>query len=515
MSHRCRIIKATLTIIPISFLLLVLQGCKVGPDYKAPDYQMPDKWQESAIKSMEGNSNIESWWEVFNDPILNELISEARKENLNLKTAYTRLLESRAMLGVASGKKWPKVDAIGSYRNSEPSERGALKEVPGTDYDSTNLHSIGLDATWEIDLFGRISRSIESSQASLEASVEDYRDILVSLYSEVAQNYITLRALQSRIHYTQENIKLQEQMLKLIQDRRKVELVAELDVQQAKLVLSTTKSFLPRLRQLETESIHRLSVLLAKPPAALYEKLSKPVEIPKVPDIVTVSLPTELLRQRPDIRRAERNLAAETAKVGVATASLYPIFSLSGTFALEAQQIKGIGDTGDSHTWGIGPSMRWNIFDADRIRNYVKAQEARTQAALINYERTVLLALEEVENAMTAYAREQERLKSLQASVEAAKRSLALVKDSYDIGLTDFQNVLDMQRSLTQQEDQLAESRGLVAKNLARIYTSLGGGWSIDTPIIEEDSPKEATQKDNLVTAKNNNSNTINPVEEK
>ncbi len=511
MSHRCCIAKTTLTITSFFFLLLTLQGCKVGPDYEAPNYQVPDQWQENAIRSMEcTSSNIESWWEVFNDPTLNELISEARTENLDLKTAYTRLLEARAMLGVASGSNSPRVDAIGSYRNSEPSERGALKGIKGADYDSMNLHSIGLDATWEIDLFGRIGRSIEASQASLGASIEDYRDVLVSLYSDVAQTYITLRALQSRIHYTQENIKLQEKMLKLIQDRRKVELVAELDVQQAKLVLSSTKSFLPRLRQLEAESIHRLSVLLAQPPAALYEKLSKPADIPKVPDIVTVGLPTELLRQRPDIRRAERNLAAETARIGIATASLYPVFSLSGTFALEAQQLKGIGDTGDSHTWGIGPSMRWNLFDGDRVRNYIKAQEARTQAALINYERTVLLALEEVENAMNAYAREQERLKSLQVSVDAAKKSLELVQDTYDIGLTDFQNVLDMQRSLTKQEDQLAESRGLVAKNLAHIYTALGGGWTVDTPTIKED-----TQKDNPVTAKNDNSNIINPVEEK
>ena len=254
-----------------------------------------------------------------------------------------------------------------------------------------------------------------------------------------------------------------------------------LDVQQAELVLATTESTIPVLRQSEAQAIHRLSVLLGQSPAFLYNELSTGSKIPDVPEDITVGLPTELLRQRPDIRRAERILAAQTADIGIATAGLYPAFSLSGTFALEAQQMKEIGEW-DSRKWGFGPAMRWNLFDGDRIKSSIKVQEAQAEQAMVIYEQTILLALEEVENVMVAFAEEQQRVEALERSVSAAQKSVELVKELYEIGRTDFQNVLDMQRALTNQQDQLAESRGRVAKNLVRIYTSLGGGWSVDIP---------------------------------
>ena len=261
-----------------------------------------------------------------------------------------------------------------------------------------------------------------------------------------------------------------------------------MDVQQAKLVLSITESSIPTLRQSEAQTIYRLSVLLGQPPASLYEELSTDSNIPYVPENIIVGLPVELLRQRPDIRKTERVLAAQTADIGIATAELYPVFSLSGTFALEAQQIKDIGDW-DSRTWGFGPAMRWNLFDGDRIRSSINVQEAQAEQAMVNYEQTILLALEEVENAMVAFAEERQRVEALERSVLAAQKSVELVKSLYEIGLTDFQNVLDMQRSLTNQQDQLAESRGRVAKNLIRIYTSLGGGWPVDIPETSHTEP--------------------------
>jgi NodT family efflux transporter outer membrane factor (OMF) lipoprotein len=323
----------------------------------------------------------------------------------------------------------------------------------------------------------------------MQASVEDYRDVLVSLYSEVAQSYIDLRAIQTRLKYTVNNAELQRDTLKLTQDRRKAGLVPQLDVEQAKLVLASTESAIPLLQQFESLSIHRLSVLLGQPPAALYDELSKAADVPGVPEEVAASLPAELLRQRPDIRRAERILAAQTAEIGVATAGLYPVFSLSGTFALEAQQIDDVGDW-DSRTWGFGPSMRWNLFDGDRIRNSIKVQEARTEQAMLDYEQTVLLALEDVENAMVSFEREKERLRDLLDSVNAAKESVKLVTTLYENGLTDFQNVLDMQRSLTVQQDLMADSEGAVANNLVRIYTALGGGWSNES-IEEKEKDKD------------------------
>ncbi len=490
-----RLYFARMCLVVISFMyFLIFSGCKVGPDYVRPEASVPDQWHEKAVQGLEdGSANLQTWWTVFDDPILEGLIQRSRAENLDLQIAYFRIMESRALLGVASGEYWPNVDGTGFYSRSRPSENGLIAPFMGGS-DQTNLHSVGVDASWEIDVFGRIGRSVESAQASMQASVEDYRDVLVSLYSDVAQTYITLRSLQTRIQYAQGNIKLQSDTLELTRNRREVELAPELDVQQAELVLATTQSLLPRLRQLESRSVHRLSVLLGQPPTALYEQLSDATGIPKVPEQVAAALPAELLRQRPDIRRAERILAAQTAQVGVATAGLYPVFSLSGTFALQSQQISDVGDWG-SRAWGFGPAMRWNIFDGNRARSSIKVQEARTEQALADYEKTVLLALEEVENAMVAYAREQERLKALEKSVRAARKSVELVKSSYEIGLTDFQNVLDMQRSLVDQEDEMATSRGLVAKALARIYTTLGGGWSVDA--TQTEVPESAQQTSN------------------
>lgn len=480
MSCRCCIVQTGLFTLSFIFLFS-FSGCKVGPDYVCPEYPIPDQWHQQAVQGVEGGSaDLHTWWYIFNDPVLEDLIQRSRIENLDLQIAYARVMESRAFLGVASGQYWPGVDAVGSYRRSRSSENGLLAGLPVGSSDQVNLHTVGVDSSWEIDVFGRISRSVESAQATLEASTENYRDVLVSLYSQVAQRYIDVRALQARIRYAEDNIKLQQKMLTLIRNRREAELVPELDVQQAELILATTESTIPLFRQLKMQAIHRLSVLLGQPPAALYAELSRSDAVPDVPEQITAGLPAELLRQRPDVRRAERLLAAKTADIGVATAGLYPAFSLSGTFALEARQIKDMGNW-DSRTWGFGPAMRWNLFDGDRIRSLIKVQEAQAEAAMADYERTVLQALEEVENAMVAFAEERQRVEALKRSVAAAQKSLELVTELYEIGLTDFQNVLDMQRSLTAQQDQLAESQGQVAKNLVRIYTALGGGWSVES----------------------------------
>ena len=488
MNTRVRIIRICLFATSLAYFLL-FSGCKVGPDYVRPESSVPDQWHEKAVQGLDdGSADLQTWWTVFDDPMLEDLIQRTRTENLDLQIAAARVMEARALLGVASGEYWPNVDAAGFYSRDRVSENGLIAP-PSGDVDETNLNLIGVDATWEIDVFGRISRSVESAQATMQASVEDYRDVLVSLYSEVAQSYIDLRAIQTRLKYTVNNAELQRDTLKLTQDRREAGLVPQLDVEQAKLVLASTESAIPLLQQFESLTIHRLSVLLGQPPAALYNELSKSADVPDVPEEVAASLPAELLRQRPDIRRAERILAAQTAEIGVATAGLYPAFSLSGTFALEAQQIDDVGDW-DSRTWGFGPSMRWNLFDGDRIRNSIKVQEARAEQAMINYEQTVLLALEDVENAMVSFEREKERLQDLLDSVDAAKESVKLVGTLYENGLTDFNNVLDMQRSLTFQQDLLAESEGAVANNLVRIYTALGGGWS-EEPIEEKGQDKD------------------------
>ena len=476
----------------VTFLLhfLLLLGCQVGPDYVRPEYEVPDQWHEQAVQGLEdGSAVLQTWWAVFDDSVLEGLIQRSRTENLDLQIAYARVMESRALLGVASGEYWPNVDGVGFYSRDRVSENG-LVAPPSGDVDQTNLHSIGVDASWEIDVFGRISRSVESAQASMQASIENYRDVLVSLYAEVAQSYIGLRSFQARIQYAEANAALQRETLELTQNRREAGLVPQLDVEQAKLVLASTESVIPQLRQFEAEAIHRLSVLLGLPPSALYEELSTVSDIPGVPEQIAAGLPAELLRQRPDIRRSERVLAAQTADVGVATAGLYPVFSLSGTFALEAQNLNDVDEWG-SRTWGFGPAMRWNLFDGDRIRNSIKVQEAQVEEALAGYEQTILLALEDVENAMVSFQREKERLEDLYDSVIAAQKSVELVRELYENGLTDFQNVLDMQRALTAQQDLMASSEGAVAVNLVRIYTALGGGWSVESVDKEDQLNKD------------------------
>jgi NodT family efflux transporter outer membrane factor (OMF) lipoprotein len=456
---------------------LFFSGCTVGPNYARPEPEVPDVWSERATEGItEGQAEIQIWWQYLNDPVLNSLIERAGEGNLDIQAAASRIQQSRAILGIAAGEYFPQIDASGFYSRSRVSENGILSPFfNNTSPDPTNLHRIGVDATWEIDVFGRISRSVESARASYQASLENYRDVLVILYAEVALNYIELRALQTRIEHAVNNIETQKSTLKLTKSRQEAGLSPELDVEQALLNLANTESVVPLLRTQRTLALNRLSVLLGQPPGQLKELLTR-ISAPDMPEELIVGLPAELLRQRPDIRRAERNLAAQSAQVGVATAGLYPSFSLSGVFALEAQQIEDVGNW-DSRAWGFGPSFRWNIFDGNRIRSNIQLEEAQMDEAMIKYEQTILLALEEVEGALVAFQEEKTRLAALQRSVAAAEKSVELVRELYTNGLTDFQNVLDMERSLTRQQDSMAESRGLVFQNLVRIYKSLGGGW--------------------------------------
>jgi outer membrane protein, multidrug efflux system len=474
----------------VAVFLLFLGGCKVGPDYAKPELEMPNAWHTRAVEGLQdGSAPLETWWLAFDDTMLTDLIQQARDGNLDLKTAYARIGEFRARLGVAAGQYWPFIDAAGAYSRSKASEADGV----ALNTNETDFFSNGLDASWEMDLFGRIGRSVESSKASMEASLEDYRDVLVSLYSQVAQNYIQLRTQQTRIRYAKNNVAAQEKILELTQKRRQAGLVPELDVQQATLILDSTRSSIPLLYQEEIQTIYRLSILLGKHPGTLMTALSAGSDIPNWPDQITVVLPIELLRQRPDIRRAERVLAAQTADIGVATAALYPSFSLSGTFALEAVHADEAGNW-DSRAWGLGPAVRWNLFDGNRIRNNIRVREFLAEQAMLNYEQTVLLALEEVENALVAFEQEQIRLQTIQRTVASAQKSVDLVTELYQKGLTDFQNVLDMQRTLVTQQDLMANSEGAVANNLVRMYTALGGGWSLNKDNIGNESQSIRTE---------------------
>ncbi len=308
--------------------------------------------------------------------------------------------------------------------------------------------------------------------------MEDYRDVLVVLYADVSTNYVEVRALQDRIKYVRGNIETQRKSLTLTKDRFNAGLAPLLDVEQAELNLAMTESSLPTLEMLLVQTINRLGVLLGEHPDSLHVELAKPASIPKPFEQITVGLPVELLRQRPDVRQAERELAAQTALIGVAKADLYPSFSLFGTFEIAANDFSDVFDYSQSRMHSFGPSFTWNIFDGGRIRNQIRVQDARTEQALVRYEQAVLNALEDVENAMVSYIQEDIRRDALERSVIAARKSTELVSTLYITGLTDFQNVQEMERFQFEQEDKFAESEGLVIQNLISIYRSLGGGWN-------------------------------------
>ncbi len=473
----------TLKLIPLLALaLILLQGCfgigpRVGPDYSTPQLEMQDAWHQAITKGLaEGEADLQTWWNVLDDPVLNGLIERAGQGNLELKEAFARIKEARANRGIAAGERFPDIDSTGAGMRI----RSPHTFLPPTTQRSRtdDFFKFGGEGSWEIDFWGRIDRSIESTDASLAASVEDYRDVLVMLYAEVSTNYVEVRALQDRIRYVRGNIKTQRKSLQLTKDRFDAGLAPDLDVQQAELNLARTESTLPTLQMLLVQTLNRLGVLLGENPTALHDELSLPASIPEPLDQIKIGLPVDLLRQRPDIRQAERELAAQTALIGVAKADLYPSFSLFGTFEMGANDFSDAISYSKSRMHSFGPSFRWNIFDGGRVRNQVRAERSRTEQALVRYEQTVLKAMEDVENSMISYMQEADRRSKLERSVTAARKSVELVNTLYLSGLTDFQNVQEMERSLFEQEDLFAESEGKVIQNLIGIYRSLGGGWN-------------------------------------
>ena len=450
-----------------------LQGCiTVGPDYVPPEQTMPDAWHQELTQDLaEGEKNLKTWWKSLNDPILDSLIERAAAGNLDLQEAAARVTEAEARRGISTGERFPDINGNGAVERSRTSE----DFFPPTGTRNDNIYGLGLDASWEIDFWGRIRRLVESADAGLQASVEAYRDVQVLLYAEIAINYVEVRTLQARISFAESNVKTQLDSLEITEARLKAEITGELDVRQAELNLARTESTIPVLRASMKQAINRLGVLLGEFPSTLYNELITPVPIPQPPENITVSMPANLLRQRPDIRQTERELAAQNARVGVATSELYPRFFLLGDFGFV-----GSSDIFDytKRGWSIGPSFRWNIFDGGRVRSFIRVEDARTQQALVRYEQTVLDALEEVENSMISYTEEIKRRGFLEDSVKAAQQSVDLVNTLYINGLTDFQNVLDMERSLFVQQDEFAFSQGSVTQNLISIYRALGGGWN-------------------------------------
>jgi NodT family efflux transporter outer membrane factor (OMF) lipoprotein len=350
-------------------------------------------------------------------------------------------------------------------------DRGSV-EVPARE-----SYSVGLDASWEVDVFGGVRRSVESATADLQASGEDLRSVLVSLLGEVALNYIEVRTIQARLAVAEANLAAQTETYELTAIRVQAGLTTALDLEQATYNLDSTRSQIPTLQSGLGEARNRLAILLGEHPGAVHAELAARQPIPVPPLEVAVGLPADLLRRRPDVRQAERKLAAQTAQIGVATAELYPKFSLVGSITLSALDLTNLFSA-TSRAFSIGPSVSWRLFDAGAIRKNIEVQSALQEQALIQYEATVLTALEEVENALVAFAEEQRRREALRNAAQAAERAVTLAQAQYGAGMVDFRSVLDAQRSLLSLQDQVVQSEGSVASDLVRLYKTLGGGWA-------------------------------------
>lgn len=455
--------------------LLVVAGCAaVGPDYGPPTTTAPDHWQSPMAGGLGAGQpdreTLARWWTVLQDPILDQLVQQAATTNLDLQEARARVREARAIRGIRAAELAPTVDAGASVTNVRESENSGLGR-------ERTFYLTGFDSGWELDLFGGVRRRVEAAQADLEASRENLNAVLVSLLGEVALNYISVRTYQSRIAVAEANIQAQQRTYDLIRSRYQAGLSDELAVQQARYNLESTRSQIPAFNTGLEASMNRLAVLLGTPPGGVRQWVGEPGPIPVPPLTIAVGVPAETLRQRPDVRASERDLAAQTARIGAATADLYPKFRLDGSIGLESISS---GDllSAASRLWAVGPAVNWRIFDAGAIRQNIEVQNARQEQALIRYEATVLTALEEVENALTAYAQEQIQRDFLEQATAAAERAALLADDRYQAGLVDFSNVLDAQRSLLSFQDQLARSRGAVTGDLIRIYKALGGGWA-------------------------------------
>jgi NodT family efflux transporter outer membrane factor (OMF) lipoprotein len=465
----------------LASLLLLVAGataCTVGPDYKQPVVSTPDAWEARAVEGVEEKENaVQTWWRALDDPLLTDLLKQAQAANLDLEIAAARIAEARASFRIAAGDRYPEILGQGNVGAQQLSEN-SFGDI-GIGGETVENYALGAGLSWEIDVFGRVRRQVESANAAFEASVEDYRDVLVVLLAEVGRNYVDAIALQERIELAQANVVSQQESLQLTQDRFDAGLTSALDVAQAESNLANTEAQIPPLETQLTAALNRIAVLLGESPGSVHDSLLGRTDIPLPPDELLVGIPADVVRQRPDIRRAERDLASQTARIGVATADLYPRFSLTGFLGFDSSAIGDLLE-GDSVTWSVGLPFVGNIFDGGRRRGRIDVEKARTEQLLSAYRLTVLTALEEVEDALVAYAMERVRRERLTRAVEASQRSVELVRTQYMAGLTNFQNVLDSQRSLTDQQDRLAESEGQVIKNLIVLYRALGGGWQAD-----------------------------------
>jgi len=462
----------SLTFWALCMAMLTASGCMVGPDYVRPQTEAPAEWSGLAEApkgqtpiAITGEPDLTQWWKQFNDPVMTGLIEEALKANLDLKSAEAVVRQARASRGIASAALWPSVGASAGYQ----------RERTTTAPTDQNLFQAGLDAVWELDIFGGLHRNIEAADANVEAAVENMHAVQVSLVAEVALDYVQLRGYQQEVLVAQQSQKVQKETADITRKLFAAGFDTALDVANADAAVATTEAQIPVYETAARQSIFALSILLARPPADLLQQLSAPAGLPVVPAHVPAGLPSGLLRRRPDIKAAEAQLHAATAQIGVATADFFPQFSLTGSVNWNSNLLRTWWNTAN-RTFGAGPSVTWPIFQGGAVAANVRLQEALRDQAFIAYQKSVLTAFQDVENALTAFFNEQQHRTSLSDAAAANRKAVDLSLTLYTGGQNNFLTVTAAQQSLYATENALVQSDCSMASDLIALFKALGGG---------------------------------------
>lgn len=475
----CQIVCGCVNVMRWILLCSVFLGCtKVGPNFKTPTINLPNQWQNSDDKTLK-RGDFRAWWKQFNDPTLDRLIDTAYHQNLNLQIASVRIIEARAQLSLARGSLFPQKQQF----DTELSYNKLSEHMPNMNTFSFGSFSLGFDALWEMDIWGKFRRGVEAAQANLGATELNYDDVLVSLTAEVAATYTQIRTFQQRLLLAQKNVDLQTHSVKITQALLRNDLGNDLDVQQAESLLRSTKAVIASLKTGLRQSENALSILLGMTPGSINTLLNKNQSVPRITSEITVGIPADMLRRRPDVRREELKAAAQSAMIGVAKADLFPRFSLQGSIGVSSSSANGV-DIFDvlgtpALVGKVGPSVSWPILHYGRLKNNVRIQDAKFEQLLIGYKDSILRALREVEDAMVGFHKANEQVAELQHGVEASQRAVDLSLLQYRSGLEDYTRVLTAQQSLVQQQDKLTSSQGDAARNVIAMYKALGGGWEI------------------------------------
>ena len=483
-SSGCRAAE-NLRLILVAVIFLPAAGCAIGPNFVSPEAPIADKFREANSRSVKSTyEDYRDWWKSFHDPILNQLIQMAYNQNLTLLSAGTRVLQARAILGIAIGEVYPQVQqGTGSLTYNRASAATPLS-APNATPAFFWTDSVGVQAAWELDFWGKFRRGVESADGAYLASIASYDAVLVSLLGDVTATYIGIRTTQQLIAIARDNIREQEESVRIAEARFQSGAVSEADVFQAKNVLGATQATVPQLTIQLQQLQNALCVLIGVPPQSLGALFARSTgRIPVPPSTVAVGIPADLLRRRPDVRAAELAALAQSAQIGVAEAELYPAISISGTFGGTASTIYGhnLGDafTSKGMTYAGGPAFQWNILNYGQITNNVRLQDARLQQLLVDYQNTVLNAQQQVDNGLSTFLQSRQQVGFLRSSAEAAKGALRIAMQQYNQGATAFTTVVVAEQNLLQAESNLAVAMGNVPLGLTAVYRALGGGWQI------------------------------------